>query len=112
MSDARRWDPSRAARVWLTGPFFPRQLRDFLLLWTVFKALNVATAIQAGLPPVGFRPATEAAALGFECLGLFVFLRRARELVPAANAGIGLGLLLLPFAMLHVVLGLILAALA
>jgi hypothetical protein len=112
VSARRRWTVRRAAWVWLTGPYFPRQLRDFVLLWAVFKGVNIVTAIRAGVPPLGFRPATEVVALGFECAALLVFARRARELVPAANAGMSVPLLLLPFAVLHTALGLVLTAFA
>jgi hypothetical protein len=112
VSEARRWAAGRAARAWIEGPYFPRQLRDFLLLWMVFKAANVATAVIAGVPPLGLRPATELAALAFECLGLFVFLRRAHETVPTANLGLSLPLVLAPFAVLHTILALLLAAFA
>lgn len=106
-----RWRLDRAARAWLAGPYFPRQLRDFLLIWSVLKTVNTATAIQAGLAPLDFRPMTEFAALGLECLALLVFTSRAREIVPAANLGVSRPLLLLPFVALHAALGLLLAVL-
>lgn len=112
MTGARRWSPARAVSAWLTSPLFARQLGDFLLLWIVFKGANAATAVRAGLPPLAFRPGSEAAALGFECLALLVFLRRAREPVLLANLGLGRVTVLLPFAALHAALSLGLAALS
>jgi hypothetical protein len=103
---APRWRVGHAVRVWLTGPYFLWHLRDFVLLWMIFKGINMATAVIAGVSPLGFRPASEVAALGFECLALSVFTLRDQEIVPAANVGVSVPLLLLPFAALHAVLSL------
>ncbi len=89
-----------------------RQLGDFLLLWVVFKAANAATAANAGLALLAFHPWAEAAALGFECVALLAFLRRARESVLMANLGLDVPLVLLPFCLLHVAMSLTVAALA
>lgn len=112
VSPERRWSGTRALRAWIRSPLFAHELRDFLLLWVVVKGVNAVTAAQAGLPPFAFRPATEAAALAVECVGVWVFTRRAREHVLLANLGIGLPLFLAPFTVLHLTLGLILAAAA
>ena len=112
MSPERRWSGTRALRAWIRSPLFAHELRDFLLLWLVVKSANAGTAVHAGLPPLAFRPATEAAALAIECVGFWVFARRAQEHVLLANMGIGVPLLLAPFSALHVALGVLLAAAA
>ncbi|HMA41988.1 MAG TPA: hypothetical protein VKP10_18125 [Gemmatimonadales bacterium] len=111
-SRENRWQLGRALRAWLSSRLFARQLADFLLLWLVFKGANGFTAIKAGLSPLGFRPGTEAVALTFECLALFVFMRRDRETLLLASLGLDLPLILLPFALLHTTLSLALSAFA
>ncbi|MGH7614296.1 MAG: hypothetical protein ACREMW_09705 [Gemmatimonadales bacterium] len=93
-----------AAFAWVTSPLFARQAVDFTLLWLVLKAANAMTAMKAGLPPLEFRPGVEAGALAFECVALLVFMRRAREDVLLANLGLGVPVVLLPFAVLHILL--------
>ena len=110
MNTAREWRKTQAIRAWLRSPLFVVELRDFLLLWVVVKGANALTALQIGLPALGFRPATEAVALAIECVGLWVFTRRAREHLVLANLGIGLPLFLIPFTTLHLAFGLALAA--
>jgi hypothetical protein len=112
VSADRTWSAGRAVRAWLTSRLFARQLIDFLLLWMAFKAVNAGTALNAGLAPLAFRPWAEAAALGFECGALLVFLRGARERVLLANLGLDVPLVLLPFFLLHVAMSLGVAALA
>lgn len=100
-----------AVRAWLASPLFSRQAVDFALLWLVLKSANALGAARVGLAPLGFRPGVEAGALAFECFALLVFMRRAREDVLLANLGLGVPVVLLPFALLHILLSVVVAAL-
>lgn len=104
-------DHPTAVRAWLASPLFSRQAVDFVLLWLVLKGANAMSAAKAGLTPLGFRLGVEAGALAFECFALLVFMRRAREDVLLANLGLGVPVVLLPFALLHILLSAFVAVL-
>jgi len=104
-------DRLTAVRAWLASPLFSRQAVDFALLWLVLKGANAMAAAQVGLTPLGFRPGAEAGALAFEWFALLVFMRRAREDVLLANLGLGVPVVLLPFALLHILLSAVVAVL-
>ena len=104
-------DHLTAVRAWLASSLFSRQAVDFALLWLVLKGANAMSAAKVGLAPLGFRPSVEAGALAFECFALLVFIRRAREDVLLANLGLGVPLVLFPFALLHILLSAVVAVL-
>ena len=98
-------------RCWVTSPLCRATLVSFLLLWMLAKAMLAAGNAYAALPLQTFRPYAETWACALEVLTLAHFVRRRGEDVLLANLGIGLGSVLVPFAVLHFVLSGALAAL-
>lgn len=100
-----------AYRAWLASPLFRTTLVSFLLLWVLAKGMLAAGNAYAGAPPLTFRPYPETVACILELVTLAHFIRRRAEDVLLGNLGLGLPIVLVPFALLHFVLGGALAAL-
>jgi len=94
-----------AYRAWLASPLFRATLVSFLLLWLLAKAMLAAGNVYAGSPMLVFRPYPETAACLLEIVTLAHFIRRPGTDVLLGNLGLGLRNVLLPFAVLHFLLG-------
>ncbi len=97
---------------WLASPLFRSTLASFLLLWLLAKGMLGAGSAFAGDSPLTFRPFAETLACLFELVTLAHFIRRPGTDVLLGNIGLGLAIILLPFAVLHFLLGGALAVLA